>query len=63
MMNRLRQLTRLLRRRKAAREVRHVSWEEGDRLLREGWRLAKEEDGNRVLGMVYVERTVKRGEQ
>jgi hypothetical protein len=40
------------------REVCCVPWVEGDRLLRagEGWRLAREEDDNRVIGMVYLER-------
>jgi hypothetical protein len=63
MMNRLLEFTRLLRRRKVEREVRFVSWEEGDKLLRDGWRLAKEEDRNLQIGMVYVEREIKRGEQ
>ncbi len=37
-------------------DLRCVSWAEGDRMLREGWTLAPEEDQNRVRGMVWLER-------
>lgn len=42
-------------------EMRFVNYTEGDRLIREeGWQLAlPEEDSNRILGMVYVERVEK----
>ena len=36
-------------------EMRCVTYAEGDRLIKEGWTLAPEEDGNRGFGMVYVE--------
>lgn len=38
------------------RELRMVSYDEADVLLKQGWRLAPEEDNNRILGMVYLER-------
>jgi hypothetical protein len=40
------------------RELVHVTWAEGDRMLRadEGWGLAPEEDLNRQVGMVYLQR-------
>ena len=40
-------------------ELRYLSYAEADRLIREtqgAWTIAPEEDGNRVLGMVYLER-------
>lgn len=37
-------------------ELRFVSYAEGDRLSREGWVIAKEEDHNKVPGFVYLER-------
>jgi hypothetical protein len=36
-------------------EMRCVTYAEGDRLIKEGWTLSPEEDGNRAFGMVYVE--------
>lgn len=43
------------------REVVFVNYAEGDRLLRkgEGWRIAPEEDKNRIQGMVWLERPYK----
>lgn len=41
------------------RELVFVPYAEGDRMLRDldaGWRLAPEEDRNRQIGMVYLER-------
>ena len=43
-------------------ETRFVTWQEGNRLIKESydkseserWVLAKEEDGNRIIGMVYL---------
>lgn len=42
------------------RELRCVPWLEGDKIIRlnQGWRIAPEEDRNRCLGMVYLERDV-----
>jgi len=40
-------------------ELRFVNYAEGDKLVREGWTIANEEDANRVFGMVYVERLEK----
>lgn len=48
-------------------ELRWVSYAEGDRLIRETassperdrWVIAKEEDTNPVIGMVYLERREK----
>ena len=40
-------------------ELRYLSYAEADRLIREtrgAWTIAPEEDRNRVLGMVYLER-------
>jgi len=38
-------------------ELRFVPYyPDGDRLCREGWVIAKEEDHNRVPGFVYLER-------
>jgi hypothetical protein len=45
-------------------EMRCVSYREGDKLIRESvgksesekWHIAKEEDGNRVINKVYLER-------
>lgn len=37
-------------------ELRYVNYKEGDRLVREGWTIAPEEDNNRSIGMVYLER-------
>lgn len=49
---------------KPPRELVCVSYAEGDRLLREnkGWRIAPEEDRNRVIGWVYLERDAISGE-
>lgn len=44
-------------------ELRFVTWEEAEVLLRDpkgGWTIAKEEDGNEVLGMVYLEKVTPR---
>jgi hypothetical protein len=38
------------------RELRLVSYGEADQLLAEGWVLAPEEDANRAIGWVYLER-------
>ena len=37
-------------------ELRFVNYTEGDRLVREGWTIAREEDNNHAFGMVYLER-------
>lgn len=45
-------------------ELRYVTYAEGHKLLEESvgkpenekWRIAKEEDTNRIVGMVYLER-------
>lgn len=45
-------------------ELRIVTYAEGDKLLKESvgkpenekWRIAREEDTNRVIGLVYLER-------
>jgi hypothetical protein len=39
-------------------DLRFVSWSEADRMIRENpsWRVAKEEDRNRLLGWVFIER-------
>lgn len=44
------------------REVVLVSYADGDRMLRanEGWRLAPEEDMNRMIGKVFLERNMAR---
>ncbi len=51
-------LQRLFGRPKPKRlELRFVPYyPEGDRLVREGWTIAKEEDNNRMYGFVYLER-------
>ncbi len=40
------------------RELVYVPYDRADRMLREkvGWRLAPEENGNRTIGMVFLER-------
>ena len=40
-------------------ELCFVNYTEGDRLIREGWTIAPEEDNNHAFGMVYVERLEK----
>jgi hypothetical protein len=40
-------------------ELRFVTYAEGDKLVREGWAIAKEEDRNRLIGWVYLERLEK----
>lgn len=42
------------------REVSFVPYAEGDRMLKsqEGWELAPEEDANKKIGYVYLERYV-----
>ncbi len=45
-------------------ELRCLSYAEADRLIREtqgAWTIAPEEDGNRCLGMVYLERLAAPG--
>lgn len=37
-------------------ELRLVCYEEADKLIRDGWRIASEEDRNRRIGWVYLER-------
>lgn len=37
-------------------ELRLVTYLEGDKLVREGWIIAPEEDHNTQFGMVYLER-------
>lgn len=50
---------------KVPREVVMVSYAEADRMLRanEGWRLAPEEDMNRVIGKVFLERDIVNGNE
>ena len=51
-------------RRRKRLELRYVTYAEGDRLIREtpgAWTIAPEEDGNRQIGMVYLERLEGRG--
>lgn len=36
--------------------LKFVSYYEGDKLIKEGWTLPKEENTNRVLGMVFLEK-------
>ena len=42
------------------RELRCVDYHAADRMLRsnEGWRIAREEDRNKVVGWVYLERDI-----
>lgn len=40
-------------------ELRCVTYLEGEKLTREGWTIAKEEDRNRHIGWVYLERLEK----
>lgn len=45
-------------------ELRYVSYQAAERLLKDNtadamWRVAREEDRNRVIGMVYLEFVVK----
>ena len=40
-------------------ELRLVSWEQADELLKSGWQIAKEEDTNRIQFQVYLERLEK----
>ena len=35
--------------------VRFVTYTEGDSLVREGWTIAPEEDGNHFIGKVWLE--------
>ena len=44
----------------APRELIYVSYQEGNKLLRDnkGWRIAPEEDRNKRIGWVYLERDV-----
>ena len=45
-------------------ELRFVTYAEGDKLIRETngeWTIAKEEDNNRCIGWVYLERVLKGG--
>lgn len=37
-------------------ESRLVSYEEAEKLLKEGWTIAPEEDHNHNIGIVYLER-------
>jgi hypothetical protein len=37
-------------------DLRFVNYTEGDKLVREGWTIAPEEDNNRQIGMVYLEK-------
>ncbi|MEQ1862807.1 MAG: hypothetical protein ABMA13_23035 [Chthoniobacteraceae bacterium] len=37
-------------------EVRFVPYHVGEKLIREGWSLAKEEDTNHVFGWVWLEK-------
>jgi len=39
--------------------LRFVSWPEAETLIAKGWTIAKEEDENKVIGMVYVELLIK----
>lgn len=39
------------------REVRLVPWLDAGAMLKSGWRLAPEEDSNRQIGTVYLERS------
>jgi hypothetical protein len=50
-----------LLKRAGPRELRFVSYQEADRLMREDatWKLAPEEDHNREIGMVYIERPTR----
>ena len=51
-------LTKLFATKPKRLELRVVSWEKGNRLLSEdsGWRIASEEDTDRHIGLVYLER-------
>ena len=52
-------LRRVRRRQPKRLELRFLSYTEADRLIREtkgAWTIAPEEDGNRSVGMVYLER-------
>ena len=43
-------------------ELQFLSYADADRLIREtngAWTIAPEEDGNRIIGMVYLERLEK----
>ena len=48
-------LFKLFRKKKVRVGFKFVDYSEGDKLVREGWTIAKEEDTNRVCGMVYLE--------
>ena len=36
-------------------DLRFVTWTEGEKLLHEGWTIAKEEDKNNAIGWVWLE--------
>lgn len=44
-------------------DLRCVDYTEGDKLVREGWTIAPEEDRNTVFGMVWLERLEDREAQ
>ena len=48
--------SKLFKRKPKRIELKFVDYREGDRLIREGWSLAPEEDDNKVFGMVFVEK-------
>lgn len=44
-------------------ELRCVSYIKGNELLRQGWTIAPEEDHNRIIGTVWLERLEEGTEQ
>ena len=50
----------ILRRKNQTRrrvELQFVSYAEAEILLLQGWNIAKEEDNNHIIGIVFLERT------
>jgi hypothetical protein len=52
----LERLHRVLAPHKYRRALAAVSYDDAEALLREGWRLAPEEDRNRSIGVVFLEK-------
>jgi hypothetical protein len=43
------------RKKKIRTGLKFVDYSEGDKLVKQGWTIAKEEDRNNIIGMVYLE--------
>lgn len=48
-------LDKIFRKNKIRVDFRYVDYTTGDKLIKEGWTIAKEEDRNHTIGMVYLE--------